>query len=262
MSRYRNAPLKYVLFVANLAPTPMLGERATLDEIHERLRGDLPVREDLRDGDRDVATNVVGARFVDARRSRAVSVMATGIAVDTTDYGEFTGFVELLALALAAIAPLAQGRECRRLGLRYVDEIRIPGARPGDIGQWQGWIDDGLLPPVAVRTPEHGARREVAGALEDVRAGGFGVRFAWHTGDGYAVLPDGPLTIDNPCEPGPYFALDTDSYWAAGPADPALTLADPELIERVRSLHEPVQEYFEMSLTDRLRDDVFGGATA
>ena len=82
------------------------------------------------------------------------------------------------------------------------------------------------------------------------------MRFTWHTGHGHLVNPEGPLIVPEPGDPSPYFALDTDSYWDARPGAEVLGLGDPALLERVRALHDPVQEYFEMSLTDRLRDEI------
>ena len=195
-----------------------------------------------------------GARFVDSDQHRAVLVTPSRVSVDTTQYVSFDEFSGFLERVLDAVAARAMGRACGRLGLRYVDEIRVPGTESGNVDQWRGWIDDGLLPAAALRPSDR--RRELAGVIDDAGDDGFGVRFTWHTGNGHAVQPSGPLIVPNPSEPGPYFALDTDSYWTAKPGTGILGLGDPALLQRVRHLHEPVQALFEMSLTDQLRHDV------
>jgi uncharacterized protein (TIGR04255 family) len=262
MPRYSNAPLKLVVFAADLSPVATLGESATLDRIHAALRDELPIREDVTnalvpgpDGSLQPAT---GARLVDGAQHRAVFLTPSRIAADTTQYSTFGEFAGFLDRVLNAVADVAPGRACRRLGLRYVDEIRVPGAEPGNVQQWRGWVDDRLFPAVALRDRPQKSRREIAGVVDDTDDDGFGVRFAWHTGNGHAVQPVGPLIVPNPSPPGPYLALDTDSYWVAQPGTQVLGLGDPGLINRVRKLHEPVQSYFEMTLTERLREDVLG----
>jgi len=266
VARYANAPLKYVVFVADLSPVSLLGEIAVLDRVHHALREDLPVREDLTDAvvprpDGNVMP-ANGARFVDGEQHRAVVVMPPRIAVDTTRYSTFGEFSAFLGRVLDAVAAVAPGRACRRLGLRYVDEIRVPGAEPGNVEQWRGWVDSSLFPGVAFRADLRQGRRDIAGVVDDMSDDGFGVRFAWHTGNGHAVQPVGPLIVPAPSEPGPYLALDTDSYWMARPGTEILGLGDPALLERLHKLHEPVQAYFEMMLTDRLRNEVLGPVTA
>jgi uncharacterized protein (TIGR04255 family) len=265
VARYTNAPLKYVVFVAELSPVSLLGDMSVLDRVHHELRRDLPVREDLTDAvvprPDGSLTSASGARFVDGEQHRAVVVMPSRISVDTTKYSTFSEFLAFLGRVLDAVASVAPGRACRRLGLRYVDEIRLPSAEPGNVEQWRGWVDDALFPGVAFRERAGNARREIAGVVDDSSDDGFGVRFAWHTGNGHAVQPNGPLIVPDPSESGPYLALDTDSYWMARPGTEVLGLGDPALLDRVRRLHEPVQDYFEMTLTDRLRNEVLGPVT-
>lgn len=262
MTRYLNAPLKLVVFAAELSPVALLGETATLDQIHARLRGELPIREDVTNafvpGPDGGLLPANGARLVDRSQHRAVMVTPSRIAADTTTYSTFSEFAEFLGRVLDAVAAVAPGRACRRLGLRYVDEIRVAAAEPGNVEQWLDWVDDSLLPTVALRNRPGNCRREIAGVVDDTDDDGFGVRFAWHTGVGHAVQPVGPLVVPNPSPPGPYLALDTDSYWTAQPGAEVLGLGDPALIDLVRKLHEPVQRYFEMTLTDRLRQEVLG----
>jgi len=142
VARYRNAPLKYVLFVAELGSVSILSEREALDAIHTAIKSELPVREDLNDAvlarPDGTLSRSGGARFVDGAQHRAVLVVPSRISVDTTMYTSFTEFVAFLDRVLGAVAQVAPGRACRRLGLRYIDEIRVPGVTPGDVSQWRG----------------------------------------------------------------------------------------------------------------------------
>jgi uncharacterized protein (TIGR04255 family) len=253
MARYENAPLRYVLFVAELRSAAVLGEPAALDEIHEALRGALPVREDS-PGPPMLRSAIAGARFVDGAQHRAVIVGPSTVTVDTTAYSTFDEFSDFLGVVLGAVAGVAPGRACQRLGLRYVDEVRIPNVKSGSVRQWCDWINNDLVPPVALKATE--GHRDFSGVIDDTRDAGFGVRFAWHTGTGHVVQPQGPLLVPNPSEPGPYFAIDTDSYWNFIPGTDILTLGDSALKQHVDSLHDPVHEFFEMSLTDRLRNEI------
>jgi uncharacterized protein (TIGR04255 family) len=253
MARYENAPLRYVLFGAELRSAAVLGETAALDEIHAALKGTLPVREDS-SGPPMLRVAMGGARFVDGAQHRAVAVGPSMVTVDTTIYSTFDEFSAFLDLVFEAIARVAPGRAFQRLGLRYVDEIRIPDAESGNVEQWRQWINPDLIPPVALKATD--SHREISGVIDDDRDRGFGVRFAWHTGTGHVVQPQGPLIVPNPSEPGPYFAIDTDSYWNFVPGGDILALGDPALKQHVDSLHDPVHEFFEMSLTDRLRSEI------
>jgi uncharacterized protein (TIGR04255 family) len=264
VAKYTHAPLRLVVFAAELSPVALLGETATLDQIHARLREDLPIREDVTNalvpGPDGALVPANGARFVDRGQHRAVIVTPSRIASDTTRYSTFSEFARFLDRVLSAVAAVAPGRACRRLGLRYVDEIRVPGTEAGNVDQWREWIDASLFPAVVLRERAGNSRREIAGVVDDTDENGFGVRFTWHTGNGHAVLPVGPLIVPDPSPAGPYFALDTDSYWVAQPGTDVVGLGDPTLLERVHKLHEPVQDYFEMTLTDKLRDEVLGPA--
>jgi uncharacterized protein (TIGR04255 family) len=253
MALYENAPLRYVVFVAELRSAAVLGEAAALDAIHEVLRGSLPVREDS-SGPPMLQSAMAGARFVDGVQHRAVVVGPSMVTVDTTSYSTFGEFSDFLDVVLDAVADVAPGRACQRLGLRYIDEIRIPDAQPGNVEQWREWINNELIPPVAFKATED--YRDISGVIDDKRSAGFGVRFTWHTGTGHVVNPQGPLLVPDASEPGPYFAIDTDSYWKFMPGADILTLGDSALKKHVHSLHDPVHEFFEMSLTDRLRNEI------
>jgi uncharacterized protein (TIGR04255 family) len=261
VSRYKNAPLRYVLFAADLNPVTALGDPAAHDRIHAALHDALPVREDqpgvmqFLSADGKVTPTTGGARLVSANQTLAAQIAPARIALDTTAYTTFTEFKALVERLIDAVAFEAPDRTCRRLGLRFIDEIRVPGARSGHLEDWEPWIDPSRLPTIPTRAGHQ--ERTIASAIDDTMEDGFGVRFAWQTGVGYAVQPVGPLIVPNPVPPNePFFLIDTDSRWNSHPGGPIMALGKPGLLDAVERLHEPIQELFEGSITPRLRTEI------
>lgn len=261
MARYKNAPLRYVLFVADLNPVTALGEAAVHDRIHEALRDILPVREDqtgmtpFLGADGKIIPVSGGTRLVSSDQTHAAQIAPVRIAMDATVYSTFPEFMKMLTRFVDAVAEEARGRTIRRLGLRYIDEIRVPGVRAGHVEDWEPWIEPSRLSTIPTSAGHR--QRSIASVVDDTLDDGFGVRFAWQTGVGYAVQPTGPLLVPNPAPPDqPFFMIDTDSRWTAQPGEPILTLGEPELLPAIVHLHDQIQDLFETSITDRLRDEI------
>lgn len=254
MPRYRHAPLRYVLFAAELHPVARLAERDALDAAHAALRSRLPIREDLPAG----SPMGTGARFIHSDHHTAAGVAPDALAIETTAYDGFAAFTEIVFAVLDTVGAIVPGRACRRIGLRYVDEIRIPGIHAGDPAAWAEWLHPGLFPALDSDLSHRPQAREIKGMVEDDLGDQFGVRFAWQSGQGYIVDPHGRLHVPRPAPADqPFFALDTDSFWVEAPGGMSLTIESDELKTAIKRLHDPVEAFFEGSLTDRLRNDIF-----
>jgi uncharacterized protein (TIGR04255 family) len=72
--------------------------------------------------------------------------------------------------------------------------------------------------------------------------------------EGYAVNPEGPLRIRRVSNPGPYFLLDVDSFWAND--EDLLDFSTETLMEKCDHLHRPIRAIFESVITEQLRDEV------
>ena len=191
-------------------------------------------------------------RFLSRDRTLAVSFRREAITVETTAYRHWEDLREVVELAITArhqVAPLA-GIE--RLGLRYIDEIRVPTDNAEQSTSWAEWVDASLLPPAGhdlvpslrstqwqgVTLFENGPERFV------------GLRHGCAVG--YAVNPDGELARNQP-PPGPYFLIDIDSFWS--PAEvPELDIQ--KILSAANELHTPIRALFESLITERLRREV------
>ncbi|MCY3953248.1 MAG: TIGR04255 family protein [bacterium] len=195
-------------------------------------------------------------RFSARDRTTALLVKPDALVIETTAYAGWTeSFQPLVAEVLHAMERISQPNGVLRIGLRYIDEIRVPGIEepPGD---WRGYIDEHLLAaadpefiPASLRPSEWSEVVQYRTAPDSMLT----VRYGPQTG--YAVDPAGPTRRRNPHPPGLFFLLDSDSYWLGEAEVPEF---DAEWIcHRCDLLHEPVSEFFGIVVTDKLRDEVF-----
>jgi uncharacterized protein (TIGR04255 family) len=148
----------------------------------------------------------------------------------------------------SALDDSLQGAHVWRFGLRYLDEIRLPGlvARAGD---WSGWLAPHLTASstAAGEAPVVGFHGDVAWMTGGDRA----VTMRWGTFDQPTVLADTlPLIRDGHASSGPIFVLDIDSYWQ--PSAPPV-YSSGSAIEVFDQLHNPTGQAFQSALTEQLR---------
>ena len=195
--------------------------------------------------------------------SRDLTTSATfhpeAVVIETSDYPGFESFLALIQRVLNARLSVGPLDGVERLGLRYIDEIRVPNV--GDSTSWADWIHQGLLGPDHF-AGELGLNNDVwqgistySGKLDagtDFDQMSLVLRYG--VGQGYALAPDGDMRRKTPA-PGPFFLIDIDSYW--GPATAGVPMLTVESVSRtLEALHAPVRVLFENSITDRLRSEV------
>jgi uncharacterized protein (TIGR04255 family) len=192
-------------------------------------------------------------RFLSRDRRLSVVVSQSRVSVETTDYpgwAQFKGTISRALNAVEGVSPMIPG--LLRVGLRYIDEIRVPHLEPGE-GRWSRYIDPRLSGAASVllqgRPPT-----EVLGVLQfDL---GEGYRTVVRYGARHGQMVGGaPLRRRAPDQPsGEYFLIDVDSFHETGEtlpefsAEASLSIAD--------RLHQPVRALFESSITDDLRNEV------
>ncbi len=154
------------------------------------------------------------------------------VSLEATAYNRFEEFDERLAQALDALAALGVTQR-DRLGLRYVNEIRVPdGTGPT---AWRSYLNEELLGMVGGDV----LGEDVIHAVQEIRLReALGVLVVKH---GYV----GP----EPTGGDPHYILDLDMF-----SDQPVPLDAPEVLATVRTFHETIKDVFEMSITDALRD--------
>lgn len=199
-------------------------------------------------------TSAPRLRFTTRDRSTAIDISAKNVVVETTQYRHYEEFRALLELALRALTDDEGPDGLERIGLRYIDEVRVPvtGNEPTD---WRPWIHGDLL-RVPGPTSDLPRLSLVAwqGAVQMLHDGTDHVVFRYGPGSGHAVDPNGPTIRPRAPSPGPFFLLDFDSFYLPGPDVPEFRVED--VLGRCDRLHGPVRSIFEASITERLRNDV------
>ncbi|MDQ4142805.1 MAG: TIGR04255 family protein, partial [Actinomycetota bacterium] len=195
-------------------------------------------------------------RFTSRDRTTGCQISPTSLIIETTTYGGFESFLSTVGVALDAIAGVDRPDGVTRVGLRYVDEIRVPGITeaPGD---WRGYVDEHLLAPVAEEfvTAAGLIPRTWQGVVQYGTGRDRAVLLRYGPAEGYAVPPGGPTRRKDAPPSGLYFLLDLDSYWQ--PVEEIPEFDPAPLLDTFRELHVPAKALFDTIVTERLRDEVF-----
>lgn len=186
----------------------------------------------------------------------AVTFNEQAIALETTSHRDFPHLMSLLRVAVEARHVVRPLEALMRVGLRYIDEIRVPDL-PGDLSDWSQWVDCSLIGPTEIAS-DLGLRLEQShGIAAFDRGEGRKLVTRFGPAEGYAIAPGGLLQRPSP-PPGPFFLFDIDSYWVPVGAVPPFDV--DEAIRIATDLHEPVSSLFERMITPRLRDEVLRDA--
>jgi len=175
------------------------------------------------------------------------------VAVETTTYEHWEDFRSgVVTLALRAIGDeLGAIAGLDRVGLRYINEIRVPGAG-SEAADWRDFITPELLATAALAAGQNIRTMQLALHLD--RGGGAELLMRAGLLEGHVVDDSGALRLPSPPQPGHFFLIDTDSFWSRPAAYDewntrrALQIAD--------GLHDPIDDLFESCIQEKLRDEV------
>jgi uncharacterized protein (TIGR04255 family) len=198
---------------------------------------------------------IVVPRFTLRDRTLAVAVTEGSLTVETTSYRHYGEFRGVLQRAFDAAERLLAPDGVARMGMRYIDEIRVPDVSEGHLERWRGWLDATLLPPqMDAMVADQYLPAAWDGAVRYATGPQRSLVLRYGARQGYAVQPRGNLSRPSLPSPGPFFVLDFDSFWE--PLDiPAFE--SQELTRTCDELRAPVRALFDLLVTDRLRTEVF-----
>lgn len=257
---YPRAPLEFVACEIRYPLAPALGQQTVPEAMLAAISHDLPIpREE------NVQTLTLGPgqtsavteprfRFLDRKRTQSAVVSKSAVTIETTGYEEYGDFRALLGKVLSAVRGITTIVGAERVGLRYINEIRVP-THIDSIIDWRDWIANDIT---AVLNVGEGLKTET---LETVlrmvsEPASMTVRLAALTGNG--VVGNGPLRRRSKPATGPFFVVDIDSFWEPGDGD-LLDFEVEPLLDLVDDLHGPVGHIFQSTLTDKLRRELRRG---
>jgi uncharacterized protein (TIGR04255 family) len=193
-------------------------------------------------------------RFTVRDRTSAVVLTSNSVTIETTRYPGWPDFRGVLERVLRATSELVEPEGVARVGMRFVDEIRVDqvGERASD---WSDWLSADVLAPALTAMNQAGwPGMSWTGAAQYSLGNGKQLVLRYGPQHGYVVNPLGPLRRPDPPPPGPLFLLDFDSFW-----EPATIphFAVDELLTTCDTLRVPTRSLFDQLITPRLVDEVF-----
>lgn len=200
-----------------------------------------------------VANGETFPRWSSRDKRTVLTLRQNVLALETTNYPGYRSVRELLEKAVVALERLMVPKGVTRIGLRYIDEIRVPSDGEDPQPKWEEWIDSSLLGPKTVNGC-HGLTL-LGNQGTAVFSGEQGTMLVLRYGaqDEY-VIPSTPQLRRPMPSPGPLFKLDMDSFQTYDDYIPPFK-AD-EILETADLLHKPVKNVFEDLITERLREEV------
>lgn len=255
VSVYPNAPL---VLVALEVRYPELAEPIDVAALRREVRDILPIpgsqrQETITFGDSaPIVERKEFPRLTSRDRTTALVVNNEALVLETTVYGGYEEHRRLIDRAITSVAEILKPDGVQRVGMRFIDEIRIPEVTepPGD---WGDWVTGGLLVPLApdLRVGSQTLKPTTWQGTAAYDAGsGYAVKLRYGPQVGFAVPPDGPTRRLSPPQAGLFFLLDSDGAWTPREEVPEF---NPEgILEVCDTIHEPLSALFKMIGTERL----------
>lgn len=264
LSTLPNAPLAIVALELRFPEQPQpLGQQARR-LIRDVLRPVLPLVENITENTIEIGlgapapltTQRTFPKFVNRTRTCALVINPSTMVLETTVYEGYEKFRALIEEVAMAVKAVLQPDGIFRIGLRYIDEIRVPSITklPGD---WSGYIDPHFLAAVdpdlleeTGLTPEHWQ-----GLVRYSTGPDSALQLRYGPGDGHAVNPAGPTRRLNAPPPGPFFLLDSDSFWEPQNEVPEFDVET--ILDACDRLHPATRSIFSAVSEQKLVEEVY-----
>ena len=266
---FRNPPL--VLTVLEIR-YPEIAGGLTDDAgaaMKEAVRDSLPIMATQIEQQVDVAVEVpaplqvtqrTAPRFCTRDQATALVVRHDALVLETTAYaGWVEHFRPLVREVIETLERICAPDGVLRIGLRYIDEIRVPNAgdEPED---WDGYINSQLLAAAAAELRPAGMNATAwQGRIQYQTEASYALTVRYGPQTVYAVDPEGPTRRKSVHSPGPYFLLDSDAFWTSEHEIPEF--AADGILERCDRVHQAASDFFKIAVTDKLRAEVLDRST-
>lgn len=181
-------------------------------------------------------------RFSDPEGAWAVVLSTTSLTIENRNYLSIDDFASRLQDILAALAAQLRPAFVDRVGLRYINEIRLPEA-PTAYG-WNGLISEWLLGPLSSHFAEDVG---VEQAVQEIRLTRGDSRRTTLRHGHIAAGTTVPPPPDQQPPHGPFYLLDLD-HSVTGRS----TFSEAKIIEHVMEANAFNWSLFRRSLTDKL----------
>jgi len=253
-------PLALVAAEIRFTDAPRLRQQSTLDAIAVALEDILPVQ-----AQHEQAINVqmvagqppqvqvaAGRLMKDVASTAAMTLFPDRLTFETTAYAEFEAFRSAVLACTTALVEAHVTPAIQRVGLRYLDEIRVPSATVADARDWREWIDTRLVDHLLIG-PTDAPITRAEGLISYDLSERQGLNFR------FAALPNGAVVLSanlvrQPFEQDlPLFVLDFDGYEEF--TAPTATLLDAGVVARtLDAVHGPSGATFQNAITDAARE--------
>jgi uncharacterized protein (TIGR04255 family) len=262
---FPNAPLALVTAEVRFTDAPRLRQEETLTHIAIALEDRFPLTERLADFNIQQVSGApprveqrVGLVLINDARTESLTITSSSLSYETTTYHEFDDLRTGVAAGCDALLALQVRAGLVRVGLRYIDEIRVPEPVV-DVRGWSKWIDGRLVGALSLG-PEDAPVGHAQGLVTfDLGSGmKFNLQYAALT-EGQAVDPPFLQRRHAVVTREPLFVLDFDGYYEFG-RDVAVRL-DRQVVEDILTdIHVPSGASFQRAITDDARQLFRGDA--
>jgi uncharacterized protein (TIGR04255 family) len=253
---FPEAPLALVAAEIRFTDAARLRQQQTKDEVAIALEQRFPFAEPLQQANVSLTQGAqpeirqrAGVVLKNPTSTESLTIMSESLTYETTAYTDFDDLLGAVIAACDALIGAEVRPAMRRVGLRYVDEVRVPEAIT-DARQWGKWIDYRLVDQLEVGPDDVSATTAQSVITYDL-GGGRGFNFR------YAALNQGSIVVPQylkrpPIESGPFFVLDFDGFhdFTGGQA---VSLNSATVREILSAVHIPCGTAFQRSITDEAR---------